>query len=213
MRLHGTVRIALLALAAITFFGILFAQENAAGSRSAISPHGANSASTNSSGLDLASMFRNSRLKINQEKVHPVDGNDAVRVAWGIWVPEVAGNDLIEPEQVSITCSAYNKSCAVLRTRLEVRPWGVELEGPDETDFKVISWDAQGLFAIYGPDRVDKCQRSTLAMSFASGEISLSDIPTHVKGCEVFVITNSYRLIQGQYYVDTTPKNNGSKFF
>jgi hypothetical protein len=158
---------------------------------------------------DLSDLFRNARLKIKEHKQRPVDGDDGFRLASGIWLPEVPGNDLISPEQVSISCIAADKSCTVLRARLIVNPWSVELDDPDETDFKVISWDAHGLFAAYGPDRVDKCHRSVLSMSFASGEVSLSDIPTHEKGCETFVNTNTYRLHQGSYYIDTTEKTDG----
>ena len=158
-------------------------------------------------------LFRNVRLKIKEDKLQPVAGNDKIRVAWGVWMPEVPGNDLISPEQVSISCNATESLVACCGSGLRVSPWGIELEKPDETDFNIISWDARGLLATYGPDQVvDKCHRSVLSMSFASGEVSLSDIPTHEKDCKVFVNTNTYRLQPGSYYVDTTPNNDGPKF-
>ena len=48
-------------------------------------------------------------------------------------------------------------------------------------------------------------------MSFRSGSVSTSDIPTHEKGCEMFPETDTYRLVRGQYYVDTTPGNDAEK--
>jgi len=48
-------------------------------------------------------------------------------------------------------------------------------------------------------------------MDFDSGAVSVSDIPTHKKGCEMFQQTDSYRLQRGNYYVDTTPGNDADK--
>jgi hypothetical protein len=161
---------------------------------------------------DLSDLFRNARLKIKEGEPRPLDVVGDYAFASGIWIAEVPGNDLVVPEQVSISCNAPDKSCSVLRVRLIVNPRNIELEEPDETDFNIMSWDAHGLLATYGPDQVDKCHRSVLSMSFASGDVSLSDIPTHEKGCEMFVNTNTYHLHRGRYYVDTTPNNDGVKF-
>jgi hypothetical protein len=48
-------------------------------------------------------------------------------------------------------------------------------------------------------------------MNFASGIMSVSDIPTRVKGCEMFTETNTYRLKRGNYYIDTSPDNDLDK--
>ena len=116
----------------------------------------------------------------------------------------------MSPEQARIDCDAQEKQCRMLQVRFELDQLGVSIKGPDETDFAIVSWDAKSLFATHDPDFSDKCHKSVLTISFANWNVSLSDIPTHEKGCEIFKDTNSYRLIQGNYYVDTTP-NNDSK--
>jgi hypothetical protein len=83
---------------------------------------------------------------------------------------------------------------------------------PDETDWQISSWDERGLFATYGPSKhgnnSDNCHRHVLTMTFGSGAISTSDIPTHEKGCEIFLKTNSYRLARGNYWIDTSTGND-----
>jgi hypothetical protein len=126
----------------------------------------------------------------------------------GIWRSEVPGVFLVSPEQVWIECEAQEKQCRVLRVRFDLDKLGVSIQGPDETDYQVISWDAKSLFATHDPDVLDRCHRSVLTINAAGGDASVSDIPTHEKGCEIFKDTNSYRLVTGNYYVDTTPDNN-----
>jgi len=92
----------------------------------------------------------------------------------------------------------------------------VEIGDIDETIWQISFWDSDGLLASYGPDisalaANDRCHRHILAMSFVSGAVSTSDIPTQEKGCEAFTETNSYRLVRGNYYVDTTPGNDRDK--
>jgi hypothetical protein len=65
--------------------------------------------------------------------------------------------------------------------------------------------------ASYGGDSASRCQRHVLTMDFDSGAVSVSDIPTRKKGCEAFTETDSYRLVRGNYYVDTSPGNNMDK--
>jgi hypothetical protein len=146
--------------------------------------------------------------KAAKKKPCPVIGDDANRTASGVWKSEVPGNDLLSPEQVAISCSAPERQCSVQRVRFDADQLGISVKGPDETDYQIVSWDARSLFATHDPDYSDKCHRSVLSMSFATGDVSLSDIPTNEKGCEIFKDTNSYRLIQGNYYVDTTPHND-----
>jgi hypothetical protein len=90
------------------------------------------------------------------------------------------------------------------------------LDDIDETSWQITSWDEHGLLAAYDayPSATavsERCHRHVLSMSFASGAVSTSDIPTHEKGCETFKQTDSYRLVRGVYYVDTTPGNDAEK--
>ncbi len=86
----------------------------------------------------------------------------------------------------------------------------------EETVWKVNTWDANGLLASNRPDSAaiaasDRCHSHVLTMTFATGAVSTSDIPTHARGCEAFHLTNSYRLLHGNYYVDLTPANDLDK--
>ena len=133
-----------------------------------------------------------------------------------MWVPDSDHpvNELLFLEQVTITCTQPSGTCEELKIILE--PFGglIFIDGIDETTWQITSWDEHGLLATYDADpsskKVDeRCHRHVLSMSFASGAVSTSDIPTHEKGCESFRQTDSYRLVRGQYYVDTTPGNHG----
>lgn len=138
----------------------------------------------------------------------PIHGTVPYLLASGILENEVPGAQLMFPEQVRVECDAQEKQCKVLQVSFDLDQFGVAIKGPDETDYQIVSWDVKSLFATHDPDFRDKCHRSVLTISFANWDVSLSDIPTHEKGCEIFKDTNSYRLIQGNYYVDTTPNND-----
>ncbi|HEX5432661.1 MAG TPA: hypothetical protein VFY05_00355 [Candidatus Angelobacter sp.] len=137
-----------------------------------------------------------------------IDGSGGYFSVAGIWESEVPGVSLMSPEQVWIECDVQEKHCRALRVSFDLDQLGVSVRGPDETDYQVASWDDKGLFATHDPDFMDKCHRSLLTVSFASGDVSISDVPTHEKGCEIFTDTNSYRLIRGNYYIDTTRNND-----
>ena len=87
----------------------------------------------------------------------------------------------------------------------------VSVQDIDTEEYDIDSWDKHGLIASYGGDPAAPCQRHDLTMNFESGAVSVSDVPTHKKGCEPFTETNSYRLVRGHYYVDTSPNNDMDK--
>lgn len=166
----------------------------------------------------LSSVFSNDRLKRGELKDYPITGDDQWRGVGGMWVMESKGPEkaLLFPEQVRITCSNSDKTCRELSVTLGVMGGLVEIMGPDEKIWQINSWDEHGLLATYDADPSanalsEKCHRHVLSMSFASGVVSTSDIPTHEKGCETFKTTDSYRLVRGEYYVDTTPGNDGGQ--
>jgi hypothetical protein len=153
----------------------------------------------------------NGRLKMAGFESMPINAEEGLLIVDGIWLPESNNPDdaLAFPEQVRITCDQTEKVCRELKVTLSGL-WGrLTIVGPDETDWPISSWDARGLFATYGPsahgNASDKCHRHVLSMTFGSGAVSTSDIPTHEKGCEIFLKTNSYRLARGNYWIDTSP--------
>ena len=163
-------------------------------------------------------VFRNDMLKRGEQPDRAVIGDNQWREVSGMWVlesnnPEAA---LLFPEQVTIICTQPEKSCRELKVTMGVMAGLVDIEGPDETIWQINSWDQNGLLASYDVDSSafaasEKCHRHVLSMSFASGAVSTSDIPTHEKGCDVFKTTNSYRLVRGNYFVDTTLGKDGGK--
>jgi hypothetical protein len=161
--------------------------------------------------------FHNDRLKRTEDKDSEITGNDKFRGVSGVWVPESKdpAKALVLPEQAKITCTHSLGTCQELKVILGPVSGMVLIESPEETIWEINSWDAHGLLASYGPDAYgsmsEKCHRHILTMSFSSGAVSTSDIPTHEKGCEAFSETDSYRLARGQYYVDTTPGNDANK--
>jgi hypothetical protein len=160
--------------------------------------------------------FQNERLKRSELNDYPIETfHGTLAIVDGMWVPESndARKALVFPEQVKIICTNAEKSCEELKVVLEPMS-GVVFVDIDHTIWQITSWDAHGLLASYGPDisalaASDRCHRHVLAMAFASGAVSTSDIPTHEKSCEIFPETDSYRLARGGYYVDTTPGNDG----
>jgi hypothetical protein len=158
----------------------------------------------------------NGRLKMAGFESMPINAEGGFLIVDGIWLPESNNPDdaLAFPEQVKITCDQTEKVCRELKVTLaEVFDGRLTIIGPDETDWPISSWDARGLFATFGPSNhgntFDKCHRHVLTMTFGSGAISTSDIPTREKGCEIFPKTNSYRLARGGYWIDTS---QGSDF-
>ena len=163
-------------------------------------------------------LFHNERLKRLELKDYGIIGDDQRRDISGMWVSESKdpARQLGLPEQVTIGCERSEKTCRELTVTLGVAGEFVDvMDGIGETIWQITSWDANGLLASYGPDvsgpASDRCHRRVLAMSFASGAVSTADIPTHETGCEAFIEANSYRLIRGNYYVDTTPANDVDK--
>jgi hypothetical protein len=147
-----------------------------------------------------------------RSKTCPAFGLSGSWLAQGVWqaTPQTPGSDLIFPEQVSIDCEKQEKRCSIQTVQFAVNPLEVSIEGPDETDYRIISWDAGGLQAAYfPPQQTSKCQRSYLEMNFITGEVTLTDFPLpQKKGCEMWKDKNSFRLAPGNYYVDTTQHND-----
>ena len=159
--------------------------------------------------------FHNERLKRSELNDYPIETfHGTLAIVDGMWVPESKDprKEMVFPEQVKVTCTNSEKTCEELKVVLEPMS-GVVFVDIDQTIWQITSWDAHGLLASYGPEisasaASDRCHRHVLAMTFASGAVSTSDIPTHEKGCEMFAETDSYRLARGGYYVDTTPGND-----
>jgi len=166
----------------------------------------------------LSGVFHNDRLKRAEDPYYEIVGDSQSRSVSGMWVPESSdpANKLLFPEQVTITCTQPSRTCQELKVVLEPIDGVIFIDGINETTWQITSWDEHGLLASYDADPSNKvvserCHRHVLSMSFASGAVSASDIPTHEKGCETFKQTDSYRLVRGQYYIDTTPGNDGDK--
>jgi hypothetical protein len=162
--------------------------------------------------------YHNDRLKRAELDDHEVIGNSQWRNVSGMWVPESndLANELLFLEQVTINCERPTRTCKELKITLEPIGGVIFIDGVDETIWQINSWDEHGLLAAYDADPSatavsERCHRHVLSMSFTSGAVSTSDIPTHEKGCETFKQTDSYRLIRGGYYVDTTPGNDAEK--
>lgn len=162
---------------------------------------------------DFSSIFHNDRLKALSLPDRPITGDASYRVVSGFWVADTKdpSKTLVFPQQVRISCASYKKTCTEMSVTLAPTPISVSIQEIEDEEFDINTWDAHGLLASYGGDPSSKCQRHVLTMDFDTGAVSLSDIPTHQRGCEAFVETNSYRLVQGNYYIDTTPGNDADK--
>ncbi|MGB7434589.1 MAG: hypothetical protein WBR26_09115 [Candidatus Acidiferrum sp.] len=134
-------------------------------------------------------------------------------VAGGIWLSDSSDpkKALVLPQQVKILCSRSAKQCTEISVTLGPVPTLVGIEDVDNTVYEVDKWDDHGLTASYGGDESSRCQRHVLTVDFDSGAVSVADIPTHKTGCDAFKETDSYKLVRGQYYVDTTPGNDLDK--
>ena len=161
-------------------------------------------------------MFHNDRLKtlvlpgppLVESKSHTFSVG-----ASGFWVSESADpkKALLLPIQVEVLCFKYKKECTEISVTLGAVPTLVSVEDVSTTTYDVDRWDEHGLTASYGGDESSPCQRHILTVDFDSGAVSVADIPTHKKGCEAFTETDSYKLVRGKYYVDTTPGNDLDK--
>jgi hypothetical protein len=160
--------------------------------------------------------FHNERLKtyvlpgppLLKEQSHSFNA-----LATGFWVSESTDpkKALALPQQVKIWCSKNSKECTEISVTLGAVPTLVSIEDVDTTSYGVDKWDERGLTASYGGDESSRCQRHVLTLDFDSGAVSVADIPTRKAGCEAFTETDSYKLVRGQYYVDTTPGNDLDK--
>jgi hypothetical protein len=167
----------------------------------------------------LSGALRDERLKRLELADHTIAGDNYYRGVTGIWVPESKdpAKALVFPEQVQITCTSPDKTCRELTVPLGVLGDMVEIMDIEEKAWQLVSWDEHGLLASYGQNTSrtaaasERCHRHVLTMTFSSGAVSTSDIPTHEKGCEEFQETDSYRLVRGNYYVDTSPANDMDK--
>jgi hypothetical protein len=161
-------------------------------------------------------MFHNERLKTLALSGPPLfkdKSNSRSAFATGIWVSESSDPQkaLVLPQQVKIVCAKYQKQCTEISVTLGPVKDMVGIQDVDTTIYDVDKWDEHGLTASYGGDESSRCQRHVLTIDFDSGAVSVSDIPTRKVGCEAFAETDSYKLVRGQYYVDTTPGNDLDK--
>ncbi len=161
----------------------------------------------------LTDAFHNERLKANSLADFAIAGDGESRLVDGFWVSESKdpAKALTFPQQVKISCTRYNKECMEISVTLGPVKDMVIIQDIDDTIYDVDRWDSHGLTASYGGAGFSRCQRHVLTMDFDSSAVSVSDIPTRKKGCEAFTETNSYRLVRGMYYVDTSPGNNMDK--
>jgi len=163
---------------------------------------------------NVSSFLQNDRLKTITLPDSPIMGNDHSRFVSGFWVSESKDPQkrLVFLLQVKIECHNFDrKECVEIIVTIAPVKGMVSIQDIDTERYGVNRWDSRGLVASYGGDESSRCQRHVLTMEFASGAVSVSDIPTRVKGCEAFTETDSYRLVRGNYYVDTTPGNDGDK--
>jgi hypothetical protein len=161
-------------------------------------------------------IFHNDRLKTLVLPGSPLlkEQSHAFHVlATGFWVSE--SNDpkkaLLLPMQVKIWCTKNSKICTETSVTLGAAPTLVSVEDVDNTDYALDKWDEHGLTASYGGNETSRCQRHVLTIDFDSGAVSVADIPTRKTRCEAFAETDSYKLVRGKYYVDTTPGNDLDK--
>ena len=161
----------------------------------------------------FSSLFKNDRLKALSLPDSKIVGDQYSRLVTGFWVSESTDPQkaLLLPEQVRIRCTRHNKQCEEIIVTLGPVKDMVSVQDIDTATYDVDKWDANGLTASYGGDLSSPCQRHVLTMDFDSGAISVADIPTRKKGCEAFTETDSYRLVRGMYYVDTSPGNDTHK--
>jgi hypothetical protein len=167
-------------------------------------------------GQSSSGVFHNDRLKtlvIPGPPLLKTKSYSISALASGFWVPE--SNDpskaLVLPMQVKILCSKPSKICTEISVTLGAVKDMVGIQDVDTTTYEVDKWDEHGLTASYGGDESSRCQRHVLTIDFDSGAVTVNDIPTRKAGCEAFKETDSYKLVRGLFYVDTTPANDLDK--
>ena len=136
-------------------------------------------------------------------------------MADGIWIPEPddPAHALVYPEQTRIVCYAGSDDCIEMKSSFIVTGDIISVKGPEETLWPIKTRDKNSLVAEYGPwprfsPGPEKCQKHVMSMVFASGTVTTSDIPTGGDGCGPYTETNTYRLANGWYDVDISPKND-----
>lgn len=166
-------------------------------------------------GQSSSGAFHNDRLKSLVLSGPPLSkaSTKTVVLASGMWVAESSDpkKTLVLPQQVKIWCYKSTKQCEELSVTLGAVPAAVTIEDVDTTTYDIDKWDEHGLTASFGGEETSPCQRHVLTADFDSGAVSVNDIPTRKARCEAFAETDSYKLIRGQYYVDTTPGNDLDK--
>jgi hypothetical protein len=162
----------------------------------------------------ISSVFHNERLKTLALPDTQITGDSHYRSVEGFWVSESKDptKTLVFPQQIRLFCTSRTvvKTCSETSVTIAATPQMVFIQGIDDTSYDIDKWDAHGLLASYGGDDLSesRCQRHVLTMDFDSGAVAVSDIPTRKKGCEAFTETDSYRLVRGNYYVDTSKGND-----
>jgi hypothetical protein len=167
-------------------------------------------------GQTSSGVFHNERLKtlvlpgppLLKEKSYSFGA-----LASGFWAPDSDDpkKALVLPQQVKIWCSNSSKECTEISVTLGPVKEMVGISDIDTTTYDVDKWDVHGLTASFGGGASSRCQRHVLTIDFDSGAVSVNDIPTRKAGCEAFTETDSYKLVRGQYYIDTTPGNDLDK--
>lgn len=169
-------------------------------------------------GGSVSSFFHNDRLKIYQGVTTTIPWLIAARggsfEVKGVLKSESSDPNeaLVFPEEDTIICSKSDMTCQVLEVDLGGFPPLVQIFHPSESSYHINRWDAHGLMASINPSATElppssrRCNTRVLTMTFQEGEVTLTQIPTHAKGCSIYKTAQSYRLELGwEYYVVTTP--------
>jgi hypothetical protein len=162
----------------------------------------------------LATTFVNNRLKANTYPDTPIKAFMGIAVAGGFWLPEDSKTQQLFAEQVDISCIKDEAVCHELTIPLGVTQDSIHIMHAEEKLWPINSWNADAILASYGPVLTakpgsgDRCLRHVLSLTLDSGAVSSSVVPTHEKGCEAFQEINASRLVNGNFYIDTTPGNN-----
>jgi hypothetical protein len=145
----------------------------------------------NQTGKGFSGQFHNDRLKLLSLPDRPITGNSHSRAVSGVWIADSkdAEKSLVFPQQVAIDCHNYkadDKGCTEIAVSLAPTGSSVAVHDISSQDYEIDRWDGEGLIASSGGDPLADCYRHVLTMDFQSGSVSVSDIPTHAKGCEAF---------------------------